>query len=132
MADSETGLSIALYTDEDVTTALAPALREQGYKAQSTAEAGRREQPDEAQLEYATQKNMAILTANRRDFLYLAKKWAISNREHNGIIVTEQYRRDQFNDFLNFVILFLKTCHRDEAYNRVIYLSQFHEAHQSG
>ena len=33
-------LFVALYTDEDVTADLAPALRRRGYTAQSTAEAG--------------------------------------------------------------------------------------------
>ncbi len=132
MADLEAGLFIALYTDEDVTTALAPALRERAYKAQSTAEAGRRQQSDEAQLEYATQNSMAILTANRRDFLYLARKWAASQREHHGIIVTEQFRREEFNDFLNRVEQFLNTYDRDEVYNRIIYLSKFRESQPPG
>jgi hypothetical protein len=33
-------LFIALYTDEDITSELAPALRERGFEAQSAAEAG--------------------------------------------------------------------------------------------
>ena len=75
-------------------------------------------------MEYAVQNNMVILTANRRDFLYLARKWATSQREHHGIIVTEQFRRERFNDFLNLVEQFLNTYDRDEIYNRIIYLSQ--------
>jgi predicted nuclease of predicted toxin-antitoxin system len=124
MADSS---FIALYTDEDVTTALAPALRERGYESQSTSEAKMREQSDETQLEYATRNNMAILTANRRDFLYLARRRATLDREHGGIIVTEQFRREQFDDFLQFVLKFLETCSPDEIRNRIVYLSQFHD-----
>jgi hypothetical protein len=47
------GLFIQLYTDEDVTTALAIALRERGFLAQSALEAGMNEVDDEAQLVYA-------------------------------------------------------------------------------
>jgi len=125
MADLESHHNITLYTDEDITPALALALRERGYQAQSTAEAGRREQPDEAQLEYATQNNMAILTANRRDFLYLARKWETLDRKHSGIIVTEQFRREQFDDFLQLVLKFLENCSHDEIHNRAVYLTQF-------
>jgi uncharacterized protein DUF5615 len=55
-------LFVALYTDEDVTTDLASALRRRGYTAQSTLEAGKVEISDEAQLAYATEQGMAILT----------------------------------------------------------------------
>ena len=62
-------LFVALYTDEDVTADLAPALRRRGYTAQSTAEAGNFRIPDENQLTYATERRMALLTYNARDFI---------------------------------------------------------------
>jgi hypothetical protein len=46
-------LFIALYTDEDVTSELAPALRERGFEAQSAAEAGLLQSDDAQQLAYA-------------------------------------------------------------------------------
>ena len=64
---------VALYADEDVTTVLAPALRWRGYMAQSIAEAGNTERSDEAQLTYATEQRMAILTYNAQDFIPLAR-----------------------------------------------------------
>jgi uncharacterized protein DUF5615 len=65
-------LFVALYTDEDVTTDLTPALRWRGYMAQSTAEAGNAEMSDEAQLTYVTEQGMAIFTYNVQGFIPLA------------------------------------------------------------
>jgi hypothetical protein len=62
-------LFIGLYTDEDVTTALAPALRRRGYHAQSTVEAGNIEASDEAQLVYAAEQGLALLTYNAEHFI---------------------------------------------------------------
>ena len=75
-------LFVALYTDEDVTADLAPALRWRGYTAQSTAEAGHAEMSDEAQLTYATEQGMTILTYNAQDFIPLARVWYTTGREH--------------------------------------------------
>ncbi len=127
MAEQLPELFIALYIDEDVTDALAPALRERGFESQSTIEAGRLAQPDDTQLEYAALHNMAILTANARDFLILARQWAATQREHAGIILTEQFRRDQFGELLRRVLKLLNTYTRDELRNQVLYLSQFRE-----
>jgi Domain of unknown function (DUF5615) len=71
-------LFIALYTDEDVTADLAPALRLRGYIAQSTAEAGNTEISDEAQLIYAAEQDMAILTYNTR--LHLISSYVVRLR----------------------------------------------------
>lgn len=54
---------VTLYTDEDVTADLAPALRWRGYSAQSTLEAGNLSLSDEAQLIFATEHGMTLLTA---------------------------------------------------------------------
>jgi hypothetical protein len=64
-------LFVAIYTDEDVTADLAPALRWRGYTAQSTAEASNFRIPDEAQLTFATERGMALLTYNAQDFILL-------------------------------------------------------------
>jgi Domain of unknown function (DUF5615) len=83
-------LGVGLYTDEDVFRALARALRDRGYDAQSCQEAGRAGQgvPDEAQLLYASRHGRAILTFNCTDFLRLDAHWKRAGREHAGIIVS--------------------------------------------
>lgn len=84
-------LFVALYTDEDVSADLAPALRWRGYVAHSTAEASNLGTPDEAQLAYAAEKGMANLTYNAEDFIRLARAWYLASREHSGIILSEQF-----------------------------------------
>ncbi len=84
---------VAVYTDEDVTDDLAPALRRRGYRAQSTAEADNLAISDESQLTYAAEQGMAILTYNIRHFIPLAHTWYEAGREHAGMIVSEQYNQ---------------------------------------
>lgn len=93
-------LFIALYTDEDVTSDLAPALRRRGYTAESAAEAGNVGVPDEAQLTYTAERGMAILTYNAQDFIPLARAWYFAGREHAGIIISEQFGQRQFGELL--------------------------------
>ncbi len=62
MTQASSRLFVALYTDEDVSPDLAPALRRRGFVAQSTVEADNMEVSDEAQLAYATEKEMVLLT----------------------------------------------------------------------
>src|SRR5438067_1863271 len=80
-------LFVALYTDEDVTPDLAPALRRRGYVAQSAVEANNMEISDEAQLIYATEKGMALLTYNIHHFVALAQNRYLAGREHAGLIL---------------------------------------------
>lgn len=119
------GIFIALYTDEDVTSALAPALRWRGYVAQSTLEADNREMSDEAQLFYAAQHGMAILTYNARDFVSLARDWYFAGREHAGIVVSEQFGRQHFGELLRQVLRLLDNLTAEELHNRVIHLQRF-------
>src|SRR5215510_1703026 len=116
---------IALYTDEDVTTDLAPALRWRGYTAQSTAEVGNSEISDEAQLAYATEQGMAILTYNAQDFIPLARTWYFAEREHAGMIISEQFSQRQFGELLRRVLRLLNSLTTDEMYNRLVFLQQF-------
>jgi hypothetical protein len=118
-------LFVALYTDEDVTADLAPALRLRGYIAQSTAEAGNAEISDEAQLIYAAEQGMTILTYNTRHFISLARVWYASRREHAGIIVSEQFSQRQFGELLQRVLRLLNRLLADEIHNRVVFLQQF-------
>jgi hypothetical protein len=123
--ESNPHLSVALYTDEDVTADLAPALRLRGYIAQSTVEAGNAEISDEAQLIYAAEQGMAILTYNTQHFISLARVWYASRREYTGIIVSEQFSQRQFGELLQRVLRLLNRLLADEIHNRVVFLQQF-------
>ncbi len=119
------GLFIQLYTDEDVTAELAVKLRERGFVAQSTTEANMLEQDDEIQLEYAASHNMAIMTCNEKDFATLAKKWAAEGKEHAGIVLSEQFKRDQIGELFRQTLQLLDRLSADELRNALVYLSQF-------
>ena len=125
MPQNTSKLFIAIYTDEDVTTDLAPSLRRRGYSAQSTLEAGNLQLPDEAQLNYATEQEMAILTYNSRDFISLAQSWYFAGWEHAGIIVSQQFDQHHFGELLRRTLRLLDTMTADEIYNQVVFLQQF-------
>ena len=118
-------LFVALYTDEDVTADLAPALRRRGYAAQSTAEAGNGGISDEAQLSSAAEQGMAILTYNTQDFIPLARTWYFGGRAHAGIIISEQFSQHRFGELLRRVLRLVNTLTADEMHNRVVFLQQF-------
>jgi len=125
MADTPR-LFIALDTDEDVTSELAPALRDRGFEAQSAAEAGLLNADDSAQLAYAAEHDMALLTCDAEHFLKLAKQCAAGGRSHSGIIISaEQYSRRRFGELLRLVLRLMNTLTADEMRNNVVYLQQF-------
>ena len=118
-------LFAAIYTDEDVGPHLAPALRRRGYRAQSVLEAGSMESCDEAQLTYAAEQGMALLTYNAQDFIPLARAWYLAGREHAGLILSIQFSQRQFGELLRRVLRLLDRLTADELYNQVIFLQQF-------
>jgi len=80
-------LFVELYLDEDVSVLVAQLLRARGFTALTTLEAGNLGATDEQQLEYATARQMTLLTHNRKDFERLAIQWHAVEREHYGIII---------------------------------------------
>lgn len=118
-------LFIALYTDEDVTTGLAPALRRRGYVAESSTEAGTQGISDEAQLTYAAERGMVLLTYNIQDFIPLAQRWYFAGHEHAGIIFSEQFSQRQFGELLQRILRLLNSLTADEIRNQLIFLQQF-------
>jgi predicted nuclease of predicted toxin-antitoxin system len=118
-------LFVALYTDADVTADLAPAVRRRGYQAQSAAEAGNLTLSDEAQLCYATDHGMAILTYNAQDFIPVARAWDLAGRGHTGIILSEQFSQRQFGELLRQVLQLLNRVTADEMHTQIVFLQRF-------
>jgi uncharacterized protein with PIN domain len=83
-------MEIKLMLDEDVQLSLARALRTRGYDAVHVREIGRRGFDDSEQLEYAIANGRCIFTFNVGDFVELHKAWSDDQREHGGIIVSQQ------------------------------------------
>jgi predicted nuclease of predicted toxin-antitoxin system len=83
-------LFIRLYLDEDVSSAVAAAMRRRGFDAVSVHEVGRRGRSDPEQLAYAAADDRTLFTFNAADFVQLHRKWITEGRPHGGIIVAEQ------------------------------------------
>lgn len=82
--------AIRFFTDEDVYGATAPALRNAGWDAVSTPEAGRLGQSDESQLQWAMDQGRVFVTLNVRHFAHLHSTWMNQDRDHAGIILSAQ------------------------------------------
>jgi uncharacterized protein with PIN domain len=116
---------IRLYLNEDVHIRLAKALRQRGFDAITTVEAGMLGTPDEEQLALAVSQGRAILTFNRGDYARLHKQYAEHGWGHRGIIVSEQY---PIGELLRRVLNLLMSLSADDMRNRLEYLSQWGEA----
>ena len=116
---------VSLYTDEDVTSMLAPALRRYGYRVKSTSEANNLGQSDQTQLQYATQQGMAIITHNARDFIPIAREWYFAGQEHAGIIIAQQFSQREFGEFLRQMLRLFDSLRPEQLRNRVVFLQQF-------
>ena len=118
------GLTIRLFTDEDVDARVAPALRQRGYDAVSCLEAGRANQDisDHDQLAYAAEQGRAILIYNVRHYVPLDQAWKAAGWEHAGIIASAQLR--DLGELLRRVERHLKTHDSQEQYNQLLWLAE--------
>jgi hypothetical protein len=115
-------LYIHVYTDEDMYGTIARALRERGYDAISTPEAGNLGQSDAEQLHYAIIQERAILTFNVGDFVQLHTEYLHSNLEHWGIIVS---KRVPIGEVVRRMLNLLNSLTADEMQNRLEYLTDW-------
>ena len=113
-------LFITTCLDEDVDVLLAILLRSQGWTAVTVQEEGRNGMSDEEQLEFASQKQLTLITHNRGDFEKLAAKWASVGRIHAGIIIA--VRRRSTYDLARRLITLLNVTTFDEMENQVFYI----------
>ena len=74
-----------LYSNENFPLPAVLELRRLGHDVLTTSEAGQAEQaiPDDEVLAFATERNRAVLTINRKHFIALHR----ANPDHAGIIV---------------------------------------------
>ena len=83
-------MRIRLYLDEDVPASFAQALRNRGVDVLTTQEAGNTGLSDLGQLSYAAKEQRAIFTHNKRDFAMLYKQYLQNQKEHSGVILSDQ------------------------------------------
>jgi hypothetical protein len=82
--------AIRFFTDEDVYGTAARALRAAGFDAVSTPEAGRLDESDESQLEWAETEGRAFTTFNVAHFAALHGEWLRQGRHHSGLLLSNQ------------------------------------------
>lgn len=73
----------AFYANEQFPRRVVEFLRSLGHDVLTVQEADNRGLSDPQVIAFATSKNRAVLTLNRKDFIKLHRQ----NSEHNGIIV---------------------------------------------
>ena len=82
-----------LYLDEDTQSqALITALRARALTVLTTTEAGLTAQTDEAQLRFATSRDLVVVTSNVADFAAIHAQWLGNDLEHAGIIIIPQQK----------------------------------------
>jgi hypothetical protein len=104
---------------------LANDLRGRGYDLATTQEAGHDTSSDEQQLAFASGQDRAILTFNIRDFAPLHEQWMATDRNHAGIVVSQQLGMRQYGALHHRTLRLLETTTADELCNNFVQLEQF-------
>jgi predicted nuclease of predicted toxin-antitoxin system len=78
---------VKFYLDEDLTPAIALALRRRGVDAVSAHEVGHIGLGDAEQLAFAAGQGRCLVTGNARDFRRLAQDAIERGRPHAGIVL---------------------------------------------
>jgi hypothetical protein len=112
-------LFISLYLDEDVDIIIADFVRSHGFNATTTSFEGNKGRSDIAQLSFASERRLTLLTHNRHDFELLAKKYFELQRDHYGIIVAVQ--RPPF-EIARRLLSILNNFSADEFKNQIRYI----------
>jgi hypothetical protein len=83
----------ALFIDEDSCDARFIAeLRRLGFDVVTVYELGRASFADESHVEFATQEDRLIVTANDHDFRRIQGEWGHAGRSHPGMLIWSQER----------------------------------------
>jgi hypothetical protein len=114
------GLQLSVYTDEDVSAAVAEALRRRGFKAWSTQECGNFKFDDDEQLRFAGSLHAILLTHNVKDFPRIHYEFIDRGESHNGIVVAKQIPIGQI---LRRVLHLAAVLSATDMANRLEYLS---------
>jgi len=89
--------------DEDVDVLIAELIRSQNFQAISTDEVGRKGKSDPQQLDYAVNRQSAIVTHNRVDFEELAQQYFHKIKLITELSLPSNVRRMKFpNDCFGF------------------------------
>ena len=121
---SEEGSVLRFYLDADVDVKLAANLRKRGFDCISAREIGNDALSDEAQMVFATDENRTLITHNIQDFVPIFERWWHAERNHPGIIVSQQI---PLGELQRRVIRLLDAITADEMKNNLRNLGEFSE-----
>lgn len=112
-------LEIAVYSDEDVDIRVAEILKAKGVRAITCRQAGMLGQSDEAQLAWATEHAMALLTHNRVDFEQLARNAIAAGTSHSGMFIAV---KRPYHEIARRMSILLNQVTADEISGNILYL----------
>lgn len=112
-------LFIELYLDEDVDVLVSDLIKARGFVAITTTEVGNKGKDDSAQLAYATENELTLLTHNRVDFETLAQDYFADGKTHHGIIIAVRRTPQELAQRL---LVILNKVTADEIVNQVRYI----------
>ena len=112
-------MKIELFLDEDVHSGLAHALRKRGYDAIHAQELDRKGRSDSDQLLFAIQQERCLFTFNVKDFVILHNRYAKSQQEHWGIIVSKEL---PFRESMSRLLRLLQRSAKETMKNHLEFL----------
>jgi hypothetical protein len=118
----DASLFIRLYLDEDVHKRVAAALRLRHFDIISAHEIDRLGEDDDAQLQFAAEHARALLTFNTTHYLNLHHVRLQANKEHAGIIVSDQL---PIGETIRRLLNLLNRMTADEIRNQLYWLQSF-------
>ncbi|MCC7366319.1 MAG: DUF5615 family PIN-like protein [Dehalococcoidia bacterium] len=114
-----------LYFDENFALgALITAIVQAGVDCVRAVDCDTEEWPDEAQLGFAAERGLVVVTADRADFLRIHSRWIGSGRSHAGIIIITQGRYS-IGELIRRMLRLLDAVPAKEFADRVEFLSNW-------
>ena len=83
------------YLDEDLSPAIAAALRRHGIDALGAHEAGNEGLTDAEQLAFAARVRRCLVTGNTRDFVQLGRQAVLDETPHAGLVLCSPHLRQR-------------------------------------
>lgn len=113
-------MSLALYMDHHVKSAVTEGLRRRGVDVITCAEDGTHQAEDERILERATELGRTVFTQDD-DFLAIADKWLGHGRDFRGVIYAHQLAIT-VGQAVRDLELVAKVFTPEEMFNRILFL----------
>lgn len=106
--------------DHNYSTRIAVQLRERGHDVVAVVERGWDSEADERLLALCGEDKRALVTNNTRDFVVIARRWAVEGRRHSGLVFTSDASmprsRQTIGRYVEALDRFLRSMPGDDAF----------------